>query len=101
MRRTRLRRESVKHRERRLSYEVKKVVWLRKHPNCQFEFHDCYDTPIGVLCNSPFMCDLHHKMGRGKYLDDERFFMTLCREHHDWVECNKREARIRGYILYK
>lgn len=100
MKRSPLKREGSKHRERRLSYERKKKVYLQEHPGCQFEFRDGFDNKIGIMCNSKRMISIHHMMGRGKYLDDERFFLTLCQEHHDWVEANKREARRLRYILY-
>jgi hypothetical protein len=100
MKRSPLKRESSRHRERRLNYEHKKAVWLKEHPGCQYEFLGNYDKPIGVICNKTFMAGIHHKMGRGKYLDDERYFMTLCPIHHKFVEDNKNLSRRRGYILY-
>lgn len=45
--------------------------------------------------------DVHHRKGRGKWLSHTRYFLGLCRFHHDYVETHKRDARKRGYILYK
>jgi hypothetical protein len=52
------------------------------------------------LCGNSNLVDLHHKMGRGKHINDDRYFMTVCRHHHQWIENYKRQARKLGYILY-
>ena len=95
MRRTRLRRESGSHRKLRLEYEKEKAKWMYDHPGCQFE------VLRDLRCNLTYPVTLHHKMGRGKYLAEPKHFMTLCLNHHQWVEDNKREARRLGYILYQ
>ena len=69
--------------------------WLEEHPTCEF------DLGHGCICGVSWGATVHHKMRRGKYLNDTDYFITLCPVHHDWVESNKREARELGYILYK
>jgi len=45
---------------------------------------------------------IHHMKGQHhKIMNDTRYWMGLCQEHHSWIEDNKREARKRGFILYK
>ncbi len=46
--------------------------------------------------------DVHHMNRRsGEMLNDQRFWLAVCRQHHHWIETNKREARQMGLILYK
>lgn len=45
---------------------------------------------------------IHHMKGQHwKIMNDTRYWMGVCAEHHRWIEDNKREARKRGLILYK
>jgi hypothetical protein len=76
-------------------HRATKPLWLAIHPQCQFSM-----IP-GASCGSRWNVDVHHKMRRGKYLNDFRYLVTLCREHHDWVESNKKRARQMKLILYK
>lgn len=43
--------------------------------------------------------DVHHRKGRGKNLCLPRYFMGLCRNHHNWIHEHPREARRKRYIL--
>lgn len=72
-----------------------KPKWLEEHPSCEF------DLGNGCICGISWGTTIHHKMRRGKFLNDARYYISLCPVHHDWVESNKREARELGYILYK
>ncbi len=96
MKRTSLNKESKTHRQRRLSYETKKRKWLKDNPGCQFT------VLLGdaeIMCGSTFWVTVHHKMKRGKFLDDERYFMTCCPRHHAWIHANSNKARELGYLL--
>ncbi len=77
-----------------------KPMWLELHPRCEFIILG-EDSPMRWACGANYNVTVHHKMGRGKYLNDMRYFMTACPECHDWIESNKRKARELGYILYK
>ncbi len=79
-------------------YKNVKPAWLKAHPCCQFEYEIDGER---FSCASGFGVTPHHKMGRGKYIDDERYLMTVCPIHHAWIEAFKKEARKLGYILYK
>ncbi len=95
MKRTPLNKESKTHRQRRLSYLPKKHWWLEKHPGCQFFLLGGSE----IMCGSTFMVTVHHKMKRGKFLDDERYFMTCCPKHHAWIHTHSNKARELGYLL--
>ena len=95
VKRTWIKRESKSHRSLRMQYEREKEKWFKEHPRCQFAVHE------DLECGLSYPITLHHKMGRGKYLADPRFFQTLCLNHHAFVEAHKKEARRLGYILYK
>jgi hypothetical protein len=89
MRRTPLKRVSNKlARELHCFNHYTKPAYLATHPFCE-------------ICGSDYGVTIHHKMRRGKYLNDSTTFMTVCIIHHNWIEDHKREAREKGYILYK
>lgn len=70
-------------------YEKLKRVWL-KGRKC------CYPG-----CNS-LVVDVHHLRGRiGKLLCEQRYWLPLCRPHHDWVGRNPEEARKMGLLCEK
>ena len=71
---------SSKQQKNLLVYSLKRKVFLIENPVCQF-----------AGCSSQSE-DLHHKFGRGKYLNDVSTFSALCREHHTWVHENPVEA---------
>ena len=74
---------------------------------CQFVGKPWADHVFGVPIDDNERCIMaamnapHHKKGRGKYLADKRFFMAACAFHHQHIEDHKKDARKRGYILYK
>lgn len=88
LKRTKLKQVGTKQAKKLKSYAKKKKEYYEEHPNCE-------------RCNSASNLTLHHKMGRGQFLDDERYFMTACMTCHDEIEGNKKQARKDGWILYK
>ena len=67
-------------------FEIRKD-YLRDHPNCGVQ--DCRELAR----------DIHHTRGKhGKFLFDVRFFLGVCRRHHDWIHQNVAEARKKGLI---
>jgi hypothetical protein len=81
----------LKWRSDKLSARMKVYValmlrFLREHPRCE-------------LCPRKSK-DVHHKMGRGKWLLVTSTWMAVCRKCHDKIEANKKWAREMGYILY-
>jgi len=74
-------------------YRQAKKAYQCEHPNCEFG---------GCEKNLLFgdLVDLHHKAGRsGPLLYTAKYFMSLCRRHHDWVKENMSAARARGLII--
>lgn len=43
--------------------------------------------------------EIHHKIGRGKYLNDIKFFMAVCAYCHTWIESHPGDAFKLGYKL--
>lgn len=103
MKRTPLKRVSPSKRKAHDTfYKVTQPTWLAMYPTCQFDLHLLYpQLPEGTQCHSRNGCKVHHKMGRGKYLNDLRYFHTDCIEHHAYIEDHKKWARSVGLILYK
>ena len=96
MRRSPLKKVSEKYGEELEKFHRKvKPKWLLEHPGCQVEI-----TPE-ILCNSINGVTIHHMKGRGKYLNNKRWFLTVCTDCHRKIENNKKWARNEGYILYK
>lgn len=63
-------------------YSRLREQYLRQHPICQAK----------VKCKGRIASDLHHQKGRGKYLCDTTFFLSTCRECHDWITEHSKEA---------
>lgn len=70
------------------TYRSRRDEYFQEHPIC--EFPGCSSKEI----------DLHHKKGRtGSFLTDKRYFCSLCRAHHIWVENHPQEAQKMGLSL--
>ena len=81
--------QSTKTRAKRDLYnrEAKKWKALTENSTCRFPG-----------CKKP-TTDVHHSRGRaGSLLLDKRFWIPLCREHHDWVGVNMGAARKLGLL---
>ena len=75
-------------------YRKRVAVWkLGKHcayPGCPRVFQRMFDL------------DCHHSRGKlGPLLLDERYWIPLCRPHHDWVRDNPDAARDMGLLCEK
>lgn len=71
---------------RQKEYLKVKKEYMKEHQNCEFE--GCKKRAN----------DLHHKRGRvGDLLTDKRYFLSLCRDHHNWVGLHPVESMERGY----
>lgn len=69
-------------------YRKLRDKYFEEHPICEFPG-----------CNSRDI-DLHHKRGRyGALLTDKRYFCSLCRTHHIYVETHPKEAKRLGLSL--
>jgi hypothetical protein len=86
-RRTRLRRVSVRRSAELREYHRRLPGWKREHPHCCVadcgrKTHDC-----------------HHQRGRilGLLLD-ERYWLPVCRAHHDLAKDKPTDARALGLL---
>lgn len=68
-------------------YAKEKKAYLALHPQCE-------------RCKSKKATDIHHKAGRvGNWLCRYEYFAALCRECHDLIHNNGKEARRLGWII--
>lgn len=87
-----LRRVSDKRKKDLALYKIERIKYLQENPVCEFD--GCNKS----INNS--LIDLHHKIGRtGSRLYDNRYFCTLCREHHDACHKNPKMARELNLII--
>jgi hypothetical protein len=75
--------------------------FIEDHPFCEFPITPNDKSVFTPSCMSG-TSSIHHKMGQNwRVMNDTRYWIGVCIEHHAWIEDNKREARKRGLILYK
>lgn len=83
-----IRPRSAKRAKQEREYANLRKVYLFTHPTCEV---------IGCGCEAT---EVHHKKGRvGDLLTDERFFLAVCRSHHNYIELHPIEAKEQGYSL--
>lgn len=99
---------SKKREKETIAYRLAVEEWKRKQISkdgywqCNFKGKPYgeggYDWPDDQRCVC-YAVDVHHRRGRGKWFTYSRYFMGLCRFHHDFIHQNPREARKRRYLL--
>lgn len=113
IRRTPLRRVSTKRAAQLKVYAKKRKAYLEAHPFCEVQQQLAYTVTresaqlaeriFGAfqLRKAPIQAtDIHHKAGRvGEKLNDERYFMAVSRQAHDWIHSHGKEARARGWLI--
>jgi hypothetical protein len=88
MKRTPIRRVSVKRAAQLRQYSSQRTTYLKAHPICH-------------VCRTEYSTEIHHKQGRiGLALLDEAHWIAICRQCHRRVEENKSWARAEGHITY-
>lgn len=81
-------RSSKRAKEEYQYYTFDRPEYLLEHPVCEFE---------GCLCEAN---QIHHRKGRdGKLLNNKKFFMAICPDHHHWVENHPEESKEKGYSI--
>src|ERR1700738_260580 len=75
-----------------LFHRITKPAWLALHPTCQFLW-------CGIPCGSKNGATVHHKKGRGKYLNDIRYFLTTCTTHHAYIHKNPKWSYEHGWLI--
>jgi hypothetical protein len=105
-------REYSTRRERYLAEHPVCEVWLREkgwHPSPRMPGyfvrservtdHFSGETLIDKF-GAPRSTEIHHtNKRRGEMLNDERFWLAVCRENHERIEGNKAWARREGFLL--
>lgn len=88
MKRTPLRKVSKKRQALLVTYRRLKKDYITENNVCE-------------CCADSLACDIHHKLpvGRGGKLCDTTIFMAVCRQCHDWIHTNPKEAKEKGYLL--
>jgi len=67
-------------------YRLLRDLYMENHSICEFK-----------ECSKPSN-DLHHKKPRKTHLCDVTVFMSVCRNHHDWIHNNHAKAVELGYL---
>lgn len=76
---------SDKQSSRLKAYRIARDAYMNVYTTC--EFPECNNKST----------DLHHGSGRvGDLLTNTKYFVALCRLHHDWVELHPNEAKELG-----
>ena len=71
-------------------------LWLKMNPQCEFPGCTKKHDPKGVQMT------IHHKKGKnGIMLLITEWFMTLCIDHHRYVELHREEAYKKGWLIIR
>ncbi len=58
------------------------------------------DLIYRIDIQAPSATEIHHQAKRrGKMLNDERYWLAVCRKNHERIEADKAWARREGYLL--
>lgn len=72
-------------------YQIHRKEHLLDNPYCKV----CLDLGIKKEAS-----EIHHIRGRsGIWIYIKKFFLSVCREHHEWIEANGKEAKRLGYSV--
>lgn len=86
-------RKAQKTRELNERFHEMKTSWLKQHPRCE-------------RCDGR-ASEVHHKKGRQFEEDgiplviNEKYFMSVCRECHMYIERNRKESYEQGWLIYR
>lgn len=70
-------------------YHVLRKDYLKDHPVCECGRNNCKRKAT----------DIHHKKGRGEYLNDVRYLLAVSRVCHQWIETHPKEAKELGLSI--
>jgi len=69
-------------------YKKVRESYLEDNPNCQAKLSGC----------SYAATEIHHKKGRiGNLLQDDTYFLSVCRNCHQWIEEHPKESKELGF----
>lgn len=95
----RLRQKSSRQRRREARYMPIRNAFIRQHPHCQVcvKMSTLLDPHHYSIMPS---VDVHHKKGKiGELFFDTRFFMAVCRGHHEAIGREPAWAKKHGFIV--
>lgn len=70
--------------QERQFHQKDKPEYLEENPYCEAKLNVCTYQAIEV----------HHKKGRiGDLLNDKKYFLSVCRNCHEWIESHPKEAK--------
>ena len=71
-------------------YKKVREAYLESNPNCEAKLNGCTFEST----------EIHHKKGRiGNLLQDDTYFLAVCRNCHHYIELNPIEAKEKGFSL--
>jgi hypothetical protein len=86
MKRTPIRRVSVKRAAQLKQYAIQRTAYLKAHPICE-------------VCRNEYSTEIHHTQGRiGLALLDEAHWIAICRKDHWFIHQNPSAARAQGLL---
>jgi hypothetical protein len=79
--------------------------YIEEHPFCEFPLsrpHPNFPPFMSTVSCIRRTAQIHHMRGQNwRVMNDTRYWMGLCAEHHQWITDHQTEARKRGLILIK
>lgn len=107
MKRTPIRRVSLKRAKLNREYSKLKAEFLKFHPYCLYFIREYGEVESLVTFRGgrtsngwivPESVDIHHKKGRGKYLLDTTTWMAVSREGHIRIHNDPKHSYDMGYM---
>jgi hypothetical protein len=74
----------------RAIYSVLSKDYLRDHPICECGRPECEKKEA---------TEIHHKRGRGRFLNVVEYFLAVSRKCHNWIGDHSKEAMALGLVL--
>ena len=75
--------------------------FIEDHPHCEFPISSSDPLIYTPTCMSRTI-SIHHMNGQNwRVMNETKWWLPTCIEHHAWIEAHKNEARKLGLILYK
>lgn len=111
-----IRKVSLKRARQLREYSARRTYYLREHPICEVWLKEngwrqtdeifskgpicaSYNGLI-TIWSAPTATEIHHtNKRRGAMLNDERYWLAVCRENHERIENDKAWARANGFLL--
>lgn len=103
LKRTKLRRRSIKRTTQENEYNRRVKEWKLENPwckACEAVWLECFGSYRERDCNPTD--DNHHMAGReGALLLDEKWWLPVCRQCHNWIGEHSNRARELGLLAPK